>query len=109
MESENRFSLEKFDPEVLREYDIRGIVDQNLTENTAYTIGRTFGQIVCKKFSNKKISFFILPGRHERTVTGPAGWAAEGDLGLAMASQRQNSRNLLASGPFRSNFFLEFI
>ena len=54
MESENRFSLEKFNPEILREYDIRGIVDQNLTENTAYTLGRTFGHVVGEKFSNKK-------------------------------------------------------
>ena len=43
------YNLEKFDPEVLREYDIRGIVDKNLTFNTAYTIGRTFGHIVCSQ------------------------------------------------------------
>ena len=43
------FSVESFDPEVLREYDIRGIVGNNLNNNTAYTIGRTFGQIVQKK------------------------------------------------------------
>ena len=47
-----------FDPEVLREYDIRGIVDKDLTVNTAYSIGRTFGHIVCSKFSEKKISHF---------------------------------------------------
>ena len=55
MELENNFTLEKFSPEVLREYDIRGIVDKNLTANTAYSIGRTFGHIVCSKFSKKKI------------------------------------------------------
>jgi len=52
---ENNFSLEKFKPEVLREYDIRGLVDQDLTENTAYTIGRTFGHVVCSKFKTKNI------------------------------------------------------
>ena len=49
----NNYNLEQFDPEVLREYDIRGIVDKNLTANTAYSIGRTFGHIVCSKFSKK--------------------------------------------------------
>ena len=47
--------LEKFNPEVLREYDIRGIVDKDLTENTAYTIGRTFGYVVCSQFNEKTI------------------------------------------------------
>ena len=53
---ENSFKLENFDPEVLREYDIRGIVGDNLTVNTAYSIGRTFGHIVCSSFSAKKIA-----------------------------------------------------
>ena len=52
---ENNFSVESFDPEVLREYDIRGIVGNNLNNNTAYTIGRTFGQIVQKKLNSSKI------------------------------------------------------
>ena len=52
---ENKFSLEKFDPSVLREYDIRGIVNKDLTENTAYTIGRTFGHIVCSKFKKRNV------------------------------------------------------
>jgi len=52
---ENNFSIESFDPEVLREYDIRGIVGNNLNNNTAYTIGRTFGQIVQKKLNSNKI------------------------------------------------------
>ena len=54
MELENKYSLETFDPSVLREYDIRGIVDKDLTENTAYTIGRTFGHVVCRKYKKKK-------------------------------------------------------
>ena len=51
----NNYYLEQFDPEVLREYDIRGIVDKNLTINTAYTIGRTFGHVVCSQSSSKTI------------------------------------------------------
>ena len=52
---ENNLNLEKFNPEVLREYDIRGIVNKDLTENTAYTIGRTFGHVVCSQFNKKTI------------------------------------------------------
>ncbi len=55
MALESKFLLEKFNPEVLREYDIRGIVDKNLTENTAYTIGRTFGHTVNENFKKNKI------------------------------------------------------
>ena len=55
MALENNLSLEKFNPEVLREYDIRGIVGQNLTDNTAYTIGRTFGHVISSQFNEKTI------------------------------------------------------
>ena len=51
---ENSYKLEKFDPEVLREYDIRGVVENNITENTAYTIGRLFGHVVYEKFWSPK-------------------------------------------------------
>ena len=56
MLQENNFLIEKFDSEVLREYDIRGIVDKNITENTAYTIGRIYGYIVNTKLNSNKIS-----------------------------------------------------
>ena len=52
---ENKYLVESFDQEVLREYDIRGIVGTNLSDNTAYTIGRTFGQIVQKKLKSNKV------------------------------------------------------
>ena len=52
---ENNLKLKEFNPEVLREYDIRGIVGGDLTEDTAYTIGRTFGYVVCSKFDEKTI------------------------------------------------------
>ena len=53
MALENNYILEDFDQEVLREYDIRGIVGENLNENTAYTLGRTFGYFVKSKFSGE--------------------------------------------------------
>ena len=55
MAQENSYQIEQFDPEVLREYDIRGIVDKNITENTAYTIGRVFGYIVFEKLKSNNI------------------------------------------------------
>ncbi len=51
----HNYKLEKYDPEILREYDIRGIVDKNLTVNTAYTIGLTFGNVVQSQSSSKTI------------------------------------------------------
>ncbi len=55
MVSENKYLIEDFNPEVLREYDIRGVVGENLNENTAYTIGRTFGHFVKSKLSSGKV------------------------------------------------------
>ena len=55
MELVNSFYIEKFNPEVLREYDIRGIVEKDINQNTAYTIGRIFGHIVSNRFNEKSI------------------------------------------------------
>ena len=55
MALENKYILENFDQEVLREYDIRGIVGNNINENTAYTIGRTFGYFVKLNFTECNI------------------------------------------------------
>ena len=52
---ENNFQIERFEPEILREYDIRGIVDKNITENTAYSIGRVYGYIVSSKLNSNNI------------------------------------------------------
>ncbi|MGE0223938.1 MAG: phosphomannomutase, partial [Acetobacteraceae bacterium] len=38
----------RFDPTVLREYDIRGIIGQTLGEADAFAIGRCFGSIVAR-------------------------------------------------------------
>ena len=56
MVQENNYQIEQFDPEVLREYDIRGIVNKNITENTAYTIGRIFGYVVSEQLKSNNIS-----------------------------------------------------
>ncbi len=55
MELENNYKIEDFDKEVLREYDIRGVVGDNINENTAYTIGRTFGYTVKLKLNSSTI------------------------------------------------------
>ena len=55
MALENNYLIQKFDPEVLREYDIRGVVNDNINENTAYTIGRTFGFVVQSKTNSNKV------------------------------------------------------
>ncbi len=62
MVQENNYKIEDFDKEVLREYDIRGVVGDNITENTAYTIGRTFGFTV-KKYSNSNTIVSGYDGR----------------------------------------------
>ncbi len=36
----------RFDPEILREYDIRGQVGKNLSESDAYTLGLSFGTML---------------------------------------------------------------
>ncbi len=56
MVQENNYKIEEFDPVILKEYDIRGIVDKNVTENTAYTIGRVFGYIVYEQQKSNNIS-----------------------------------------------------
>ena len=56
MEREHNYLIQNFDQEVLREYDIRGVVGDNINENTAYTIGRTFGYIVKSKLESNTIA-----------------------------------------------------
>ena len=49
MALEKKLKIENFDKEVLREYDTRGVVGYNINQNTAYTIGRTFGYTVSNR------------------------------------------------------------
>ncbi len=39
----------RFDPTILREYDIRGVVGDGLSRDDAYAIGRAFGTIAARK------------------------------------------------------------
>ena len=66
MELENKLKIENFDKEVLREYDIRGIVGENINENTAYTIGRTFGYTVINRLQSN-----IIPTGYDGRITSP--------------------------------------
>ena len=56
MALENKLKIESFDKEVLREYDIRGVVGNNINQNTAYTIGRTFGCTVSNRLKSNVIA-----------------------------------------------------
>lgn len=42
-----------YDASILREYDIRGIVDKNLSEADLYATGRCFGSVVARNGGNK--------------------------------------------------------
>ena len=39
----------KLDPSILREYDIRGVIDKTLKTECALAIGRAFGTMVVEK------------------------------------------------------------
>ena len=55
----------QFDPTVLREYDIRGIVGDTLTEADAYALGRTYAAIARDEGARR-----IAVGRDGRTHSG---------------------------------------
>ncbi len=55
-----------FDPTVLREYDIRGIVGETLGEEDAYAIGRTFGSMVSREGGRR-----VCVGRDGRVSSQP--------------------------------------
>ena len=56
MEQVNKLEIENFDKEVLREYDIRGVVGNNINQNTAYTIGRSFAYTVINRLKSNIIA-----------------------------------------------------
>ena len=88
MEQENNYKIIEFDSEVLREYDIRGVVDKNINENTAYTIGRVFGYVVFEKLKSNNISLgydgrltspklfkaMVFGLRSKANPSAPSGW-----------------------------------
>lgn len=55
----------KFNPTILREYDIRGIVGETLTEDDAVALGRTYGAIAAEEGARR-----IAVGRDGRTHSG---------------------------------------
>src|SRR5206468_650894 len=55
----------RFNPTVLREYDIRGIVGDTLTEADAYALGRTFAALALDEGARR-----IAVGRDGRTHSG---------------------------------------
>lgn len=55
----------KFNPTILREYDIRGIVDDTLTEEDAYALGRTYAAVAREEGAKR-----IAVGRDGRTHSG---------------------------------------
>ena len=55
----------QFNPTILREYDIRGIVGDTLTEADAYALGRTYGSLARDEGATR-----IAVGRDGRTHSG---------------------------------------
>src|SRR6476660_7117858 len=55
----------QFNPTILREYDIRGIVGDTLTEADAYALGRTFASLAIDEDARR-----IAVGRDGRTHSG---------------------------------------
>src|SRR5579872_1227479 len=55
----------QFNPTILREYDIRGIVGDTLTEADAYALGRTYAAIALNEGARR-----IAVGRDGRTHSG---------------------------------------
>src|SRR5256885_16864499 len=55
----------KFNPTILREYDIRGIVGETLNERDAYALGRTFAALALDEDARR-----IAVGRDGRTHSG---------------------------------------
>ena len=55
----------QFNPTILREYDIRGIVGDTLTEADAYALGRTFAALALDEGARR-----IAVGRDGRTHSG---------------------------------------
>ena len=59
-----------FDPLILREYDIRGIVGQNVTDEDAWAIGASFGTLVRRSGGNTVVVGF--DGRHSSPALSAA-------------------------------------
>ncbi len=60
----------QFDPLILREYDIRGIVGKNVTDADAWAIGASFGTLVRRTGGNRVVVGF--DGRHSSPALSAA-------------------------------------
>lgn len=67
---ENRRKPHHFDPLILREYDIRGIVGENVTDVDAWAIGASFGTMVRRNGGNRVVVGF--DGRHSSPALSAA-------------------------------------
>ena len=69
----------KLDPEILRAYDIRGVVGQNLDVKVAFSVGRAFATVVAERLGHPPRPQQGEPGgdprgdSHLRPVTGGVG------------------------------------
>ena len=59
-------SNHQFSPEILRQYDIRGTIDKNLSPRDAYAIGYSFGVILMQRSGKSADSLCIVIGRDGR-------------------------------------------
>ncbi len=62
MDTQTRKKLHNFDPTILREYDIRGIVGKTVTDADAWAIGASFGTLV-RRAGGKQVCVGF-DGRH---------------------------------------------
>ncbi|MBU6234628.1 MAG: phosphomannomutase/phosphoglucomutase [Alphaproteobacteria bacterium] len=74
-----------FDPEILREYDIRGIIGKNLSETDAYYVGLAFATYVRRKTGGNRICLGF-DGRHSSPALQKA--MVEGMMTAGIAVER---------------------
>ena len=77
-----------FHPTILREYDIRGIVDETLFEADAYAIGRSFGVLHIKGMALD----VAIPRKDSKTGRGHRGFVVDLDpeLDFEEAARRRD-------------------
>lgn len=56
-----------FEKSILKQYDIRGVVDKNLNEMDAYYVGRSYGTLLKRKY-NRKNCVIGYDGRHTSSL-----------------------------------------
>ena len=57
--------IKNINPSIFREYDIRGVYEKDLSEDLAYTLGKSYGSYIRKYNSNK-----VLVG-HDNRLSSP--------------------------------------